>query len=133
MLLLSTANCRLRAAQADSATERLQQQKEMISAERTKSKAYAPPSPVPPLQTNLMARTFDSNLNARVIAFGSPDAVRAYGDLHKIANQLFDDENVLRKQSKFGTQRYNSTLALALNNFRDRESEFQVIVHRELS
>jgi hypothetical protein len=115
------------------ALEKIQQQKEMISAERLKSEAYAPPSPVPPLRTNIMARTFDSNLNARVIAFGSKDAVQVYGQLHQIANQLFNEENVLREQSKFGTQPYNLALARALTDFHDREMAFQAIVHRQLS
>jgi hypothetical protein len=115
------------------ALEKIQQQKEMISAEHLKSEGYAPHSPVPPLRTNIMARTFDSNLNARVIAFGSPDAVQVYGQLHKIANGLFNQENALRKQSKFGTQQYNSTLAQALTAFHDREMAFQAIVHDRLS
>jgi len=115
------------------ALEKIQQQKEMISAERLKSEAYAPHSPVPPLRTNIMARTFDSNLNARVIAFGSPRAITVYGQLHKIANTLFNDENALREQSKFGTQQYASTLTLALKEFRASETDFQHIVHIALS
>jgi hypothetical protein len=115
------------------ALEKIQQQKEMISAEKTRSMDYAPPSPVPPMQTNIMARAFDSNLRARVIAFGSPSAVTVYGQLHKLANDLFNQENALRKKSKFGTQPYNSALAQALTDFGDREREFQGIVHDELS
>jgi hypothetical protein len=115
------------------ALEKIQQQKEMISAERKKSEDYEPPSPVPPLRTNIMARTFDSNLNARVIAFGSPDAVQVYGQLHGIANNLFNKETALRKLGKFGTQPYDSALARAATDFRDREMAFQAIVHRQLS
>lgn len=115
------------------ALEKIQQQKEIISAERTKSDAYESPSPVPPLRTNLMARTFDSKLKARIIAFGSPETIKVYGDLHDIANKLVDDETRLRQQSKFGTEEYRVMLSLALKRFNEREEEFQDIVNRELS
>ena len=115
------------------ALEKIQQQKEMMSAERLKSEAYAPPAPVPPLRTNIMARTFDSNLHAQVIAFGSGRAIVVYEQLHKIANKLFNDENALREQSKFGTQEYTATLTRALKRFRLEERHFQHIVHDALS